>query len=343
MKLLWFFLWFSQICWANNQELIILNWPDYLSKEIVANFEKEHQVKIKIFYFDSSSERNKRLFLNKSQSFDLINVSEHYLSPYIQMNWAMPLDRSLLPNLKHIEPRYLIKHPSNQLFAIPYFWGTLGIAYRQDLVSYPLTSWKQILSPSEELKNKISVIKEGFDLTAIALKSLGFPINEISPEALFQAQHLLLKQKSAVKRYAVWYDTPLNGLLTGSELAGIYYSGDALSMQKKNPNIAYILPKEGCFLWIDYWVVSPSSQNKLLAHKFLNYIMKPENAAQNSLEFNYATPNQTALQLLPKEHLENSIIFPPENIKRKCEFLQLPQDVNAIKSYNHLLIKLLQQ
>ncbi|MEY3219078.1 MAG: hypothetical protein RIT27_435 [Pseudomonadota bacterium] len=340
---LWVGLWFYQpYCWAADNELIILNWPDYLSKEVIEQFEKENQVTIKQLYFDSSSERNKHLFANRGKGFDITNVSEHYLLDYIKMGWAMPLDISLLPNLKHIEKRY-IKYISNQLFSIPYHWGTLGIAYRKDLVNKPIVSWKQILEPSNELKNKISSIKEGFDLTAIALKSLGYSANETNEDALYQAQQILLKQKPFVKRYAIWFSTPTSGLLTGREIMGINYNGDAVSLHRENANVEYVFPREGCLMWMDYWVVLPSSQNKALAYKFLDYLIQPKNAALNSLNLNYATTNQTALQLLPKTYLENSVIYPNEKMTKNCEHLHSIDDIHALKSYNHILIKLLQQ
>lgn len=345
MKSVWLYvlsIWFSQCCLAKTNELIIFNWPDYLSKEVINNFEKEQNITIKQLYFDSSSDRNNHLFANKGKGFDIINVSEHYLSYYRKKGWIMPLDAALLPNLKHIDPQYL-KHQSNQLIAIPYHWGTIGIAYRKDLVQYPITSWKQILNPSNELRNKIVAIKEGFDLSAIALKSLGYSANEIEPEALNKAQEILLKQKSFVKRYAIWTATSTQGLLTGREMVGINYNGDAVSMERENPNIIYVYPEEGCLLWVDYWVVLPSSQNKALAYKFLNYLMKPENAAKNSLDLNYATTNRSAMQLLPKKYLENPTIFPNKKITKNCEFLNTIDDIHALKSYNHLLIKLLQQ
>jgi spermidine/putrescine transport system substrate-binding protein len=342
MKKYWIILLFCPLSWAANDELVILNWPDYLSKEVVSNFEKQYNVTVKQFYFDSSSDRSRHLFANKGKGFDITNISEHYLSYYFKKDWIMPLDKALLPNLKHIDPQY-IKYQSNQLIAIPYHRGTIGIAYRKDLVNYPITSWKQILIPSEELKNKISSIKEGFDLTGIALKMLGYSANEIDPDALNQAQEILLKQKPFVKRYAIWVSTPAHGLLTGGEWIGINYSGDAASLHKENANVEYVYPEEGCLLWVDYWVILPSSQNKEVAYKFLNYLMKPENAAQNALDLNYATTNQTALKLLPKEHLDNPMIFPNENTIRNCEYLHTSDDLNALKSYNHLLIKLLQK
>jgi len=346
MKKYWIFClgwWFYQgHCLAADNELVILNWPDYLSQEVIEHFEKENHVKIKQLYFDSSSERNKHLFANRGKGFDITNISEHHLFNYIKMGWAMPLNVSLLPNLKHIEKSYM-RFYLNQLFSVPYHWGTLGIAYRKDLVSKPVVSWEQILSPSNELKNKISAIKEGFDLTAIALKSLGYSANETNVNALYQAQQVLLNQKPFVKRYAIWFSTPTNGLLTGRETMGINYNGDAINLHKENANVEYIFPQEGCLMWIDYWVILPSSQNKVLAHKFLDYLIQPQNAAKNALNLNYATTNQTALQLLPKTYLENPLIYPNNNAIKNCEYLHAIEDIHALKSYNHILIKLLQQ
>ena len=71
------------------------------------------------------------------------------LDVYRKRNWLAPLDLEQIPNLKHIDKHWLTAFPAAQGYAAPYFWGTMGIAYRSDLVTTPPTSWMDILKPEK--------------------------------------------------------------------------------------------------------------------------------------------------------------------------------------------------
>ena len=93
-------------------------------------------------------------------------------------------------------------------------------------------------------------------------------------------------------------------------------------MQKRNPAIRYVLPKEGGEIWVDYMVVAASTKYPELAYDFVNYLSEASNSAKAALELEFATPNIQARQFLPKEMLENTTIYPPDEVLRQSEMVQ---------------------
>jgi len=225
-----------------------------------------------------------------------------------------------VPNLKHIKKQWISSFKSSADYSVPYFWGTLGIAYRKDLVSTPITSWKQIFNPAPELQNKILMADSVDDVIGAALKSLGFSSNSINKNEYNLAEKLLLQQKPYVKDYAYMTLSEDSSIVKGDVYASMAYSGDALAVMEFEPNIKYIVPVEGGGLWVDYFTIMEKSKNKELAFKFVNFINKPEIAAQISEYVHYASPNASAEKLLSNNFLSDTTIYPSTETLSKSEF-----------------------
>src|SRR3990172_7862723 len=219
-----------------------------------------------------------------------------------------------------MDKSWLTAFPGINGYAVPYFWGTLGIAYRADLVDKAPTSWMDIFQPAQYLYRKIEMVESSRDALGMALKALGYSANSANPMEIKQAEQLLLTQKPYVKTYNYSALTEKSALVSGDVIAAMLYSGDALTVQEFEKNIRYVVPKEGGNLWVDYLVVLDSSKNKELAMAFINFLNEPENAAQLAEFVHYATPNKAAEKLLPDEFLKDSTIYPSAEIIAKSEF-----------------------
>ena len=309
---------------SNGKELVILNWSEYIDPELVEEFEKKFHVKIKEVYYETDELRDEMLLQTDGKGYDVIVASGSAVPQYITQNWLVPLDSVNIPNLKHIDPKWRNAHPQIKGYIVPYLWGTVGIAYRKDLISDDITSWKQLFQPKEYLRKKIVMINDSRDTISHALKALGYSLNSNDPKQHEEAEQLLMAQKPFVKEYSYIALDEESALVKGDILMTMIYNGDALTVKDHHPAITYVVPKEGSMLWVDCLVVMKTSKNKALAMEFINFLNEPKNAARLAEYLYYATPNTAAEKLLPQEHLKNPLIYPSKEVLERCEIYKNP-------------------
>lgn len=319
------FLAFSWLCpipafASPPRELIIFTWADYFDPELQHKFEKKFSAKVTFIYFSSDENRTQQLVEENTQGFDLILTSGIDLGSYVKKGWLAPLQTEEIPNLEHLSRRWRTAFPAAESYAIPFLWGTMGIVYRTDLVTTPITSWRQLFQPDEELSGRIGMMSDSRELVSMALKSLGYSANSENRQQLKEAEELLIAQKKHVKSYLYMSLEKDSSLVRGDLIATMAYSGDALMLREHSDQLAYVLPEEGGNIWVDYFVLGAEARNPGLAHQFLNFINQPENAAQLAAYTYSATPNQAAEALLPKEFLANPIIYPGAKGLQLSEF-----------------------
>jgi len=303
-----------------QNELVILNWAEYLAPELVEAFEKQYDVKIKDIYFESDDDRDRMMVQTEALGVDLILVNGAAFKSYRKREWLQPIPLDQIKNAKYLEPRWLNAFDSAIGYSVPYFWGTLGIAYRKDLLSKPIVSWKQFFSPPETLSGKIVLVNSSVDIIGMALKSLGYSANSADRNELQQAKKVLQNVKPYVSKFGYVTLSKGSSLVTGDVIATMVYGGDALNVAEHHDQITYILPEEGGNIWVDYFAMSAHAKNYDMALKFLNFINNPKWAALNSQDLYLATPNSEAKKHLPSDFLANQIIFPNKEILKNSEF-----------------------
>jgi spermidine/putrescine transport system substrate-binding protein len=257
-----------------------------------------------------------------AQGYDVVLINGSSLHIYRKQGSLASVDENQIPNLKYIDDRWRDAFIEARELAVPYFWGTLGIAYRSDLIDEAPSSWMDLFKPTESMRGKIGMIEDSMDTFGMALKALGYSANSIDPEALNEAESLLMAQKPYVGSYLYVGLGEDSALVSGDIVMTMIYSGDALMVQEHDENIQYVVPKEGGNIWVDYLTVMESSTKKDLAWAFINFLNEPENAAQLA-EFVYGpTPNTAAEKLLPAEFLEDENIYPNDDVVARSEFYQ---------------------
>src|SRR5690554_81188 len=307
------------------KELVFLNWADYMDPEIILEFKQRTGITVKQSYFDSDTSRDELLLETDAKGFDIALMNAASMKILANRGWLDPLDEQSIPNLKHINPYWRSEPQDNKTFGAPYFWGTIGIVYRKDLVPSTVSSWMDLLQPTPALHGKISMIGDSADLIGIALKALGYSLNSIDEKELKEAEALLRAQAPAVKTYRYLSLNDDSALLTGQIVMSMMYNGDALMLKKHNENIAFVLPKEGGNIWTDFLSVLSSSPRKAEAKQFINFLNEPEIAARQAMYVHYATPNLAAQKLLPQDFKDNPIIYPSqESLKNSEAYLRLP-------------------
>ncbi len=312
-------LWLAAAATAAAERLTFLTWADYLDPELVEEFTRESGIGIDLSYFESDDHRDELMVESDGRGYDLAMVNGLMLSTYAQRNWLAPVEVSVAPNIRHIYPRWRDAFEGSSRYGVPYFWGTLGIAYRTDLVPVQISRWEQFFKPEARLHGRISMLKNARDVVGMALKTLGESANSEDRGAIRRAGELLLAQRPYVRSYEYVSLSEESALVSGEVWAAMMYSGDALMVQSHESRIRYVVPEEGSNLWVDYLVVMQASPRVDLAMRFIDFLNRPEIAARNAEFVYYATPNSQAERLLPAEHLQDPVIYPGQPVMDRSE------------------------
>ena len=324
-----------------KKELIFLNWSEYMDPGLLEEFEKRFNVKVTEVYFESDETRDDMLVETDGKGYDVILASGITLRNYEKRGWLAPLGASEVPNLKHVDARWLDVFPESRGYAVPFFWGTTGIGYRKDLVQGEIDSWMQLYRPGEGLRGKFFMNKYSRDVVGMALKALGFSANSTDSSELAAAEALVFEQKPYVKDYFYPALNAKSALVTGKVYAAMMFNGDVLMVQEHHPEITYVLPKEGGNIWVDYLAVGEASTKKDLAYQFIDFLNEPEIAARLAQFVYFATPNKAAEGLLPREFIEDPVIYPDAATLQRSEvYSHLPAKV--IRRINGIFARLLQ-
>lgn len=319
---------------TKSDELVILNWPDYMPEKILADFEKETGIKVSEVFFESDETKDTLLNAsNKANGFhyDIVVSSEFRLQSYIKRDWVEKLDETQLPNIKHIDPKWRDINKNTAQYCMPYFWGTVGILYRKDKIREPIKSWHDFFRLSAKYSGKVKMINDSRDAFAVALKSKGFPINPTDSNHIRIASLILERQLPHVSSYGALELSENSQLLKGEVFMAMAYNGDALTLKDYSDNLEFVMPSDGTSLWLDCMSVTKLSLNKSNAHKFLNYINRPEVAAYLAETLYFASPNLAAEKHLSQAFLSNTLINPFPHQVSSSEFQKkLPHRIEKL-------------
>ncbi len=322
-----------------QRDLVLLNWSEYLDPELIEKFEQQYKVKVRERYFESDDLRDEMLLETDGAGADLAMVNGTMIETYRKRGWLAGATVQQIPNLKHVDDKWLNAFEGVTGYAVPYFWGTLGIGYRTDLVATPPQSWMDLYKPAEQLREKIAMVDSQRDIMGMALKALGYSANSTDSRQIRESMELVLDQQPYVKTYTYMVLDENSALVKGDIAMAMMFSGDALMIKEYDDNIEYVVPKEGGNLWVDYLVVMQSSNNKDIAYAFIDFLNEPEHAAQLADYVYYATPNKGAKKLMPAEFLEDPVIYPSKEILSRCEtYKRLP--ARAVKKRNNNFARL---
>ena len=321
-----------------EEVVYVYSWGDYLDPETLKIFEKETGIHVILDEYDTNESMYPRV-AEGAVHYDVLCPSDYMIQKLISNNLLQPLDFNKLPDAKKNIGEEFFKQsesfdPGNK-YAVPYCWGTVGIIYDKTKVTDPVDSWNILWN--EKYKGQILMQDSARDAMMIPLKLMGRSMNETDKNVLTEAQAMLVKQKPLVQAYVV---DEVKEKLIGSEAAmGVVFSGEALIVLRENPNMAFAIPKEGTNFWIDGWVITKDAQNVDNAHKFIDFMCRPDIAVMNFDYLGYSTPNTAVKELEEDEDIKNSpIAFPsPETYAGQETYQYLGNEMDEY--YNSLWMK----
>lgn len=314
----------------DEKRVYVYNWGEYIDPEVLDLFEEETGIKVIYDEFEQNEEMYPKIQAG-AVNYDVVCPSDYMIQKMIENDLLYEINYDNIPNIKYIDPAYLKSaeefDPGNK-YSVPYCWGTLGILYNKSMVDEPVDSWGILFD--EKYSGNILMIDSVRDAFAIALKYLGYDLNSTNETELEEAKALLQKQYPLVQAYVV--DQVRDKMIGGEAAIGVIYSGEAIYTARENPDLEYVVPKEGSNVWIDAWVIPKSSKNKEYAEAFINFMCKPEIALMNFEYITYSTPNKGAWELIEDEELKNSpVAFPPQEILDRCTaYKYLGEDIESL-------------
>ena len=301
---------------SEQQQLFLFNWGNYIDPELIKEFEAETGIQVVYETFDSNDAMEAKLKQGGTR-YDLVFPSESSITKLVNQNLLQKLDHSKIKGLENISS-FLLNSPVDQgnQYTIPYFWGTVGIMVNTKYIDpESIQTWGDLWKG--EFKNKLLVLDGNREALGMALQSLGYSLNSKNETELKAAEEKLKQLKPNVR--AVLNEEIKTMMKLEEAPIGMGYSGDAAAVAEENKNVQYILPKDGSAVWTDNFAIAHTAVNIEGAYAFINFMLRPENAAKNAEFVGYATPNEKAKELMDPEVTSDETFYPSEEVIKSLE------------------------
>lgn len=290
-----------------GQKINFYNWDTYIGRTTLADFQEATGIRVVPSYFATNDELFAKLKAG-NQGYDVIVPSNEFVTRMNEADMLMPLDMSAIPNFRNIAPEFQdAPYDTTPRHSVPYTWLVLGIGYRKSKVDGVPDSWKWLYD-SDRYKGRIALLTEAADLIRIGAKYLGKSLNDVDAETAQAVAAMLTRQKPNIKTFHE--DNGQELLLAGDVDLVLEYNGDIAQAMLDDPDIDFVVPKEGSLLNADTLAVPNGAPNPELAHKFINFLLDAKVGKGIAETILYPTPNAAAKALMPASYRDNPVIFP---------------------------------
>ena len=295
-------------------------WPNYFSQENLDNFTKNTGVKINMAIFGSNEEMLAKLQAG-STGWDVFVPTNYTISTYKKLDLIEAIDLTMLPNYDASTQEARFLEPGTidgVVYAVPKDWGTTGFAINTKNVTQNPASWKEFWDLTQgPLSGRVMV--HDYQLTTIgnALKSFGYSFNSNDEKELADAEKLMLASKPHLFGINSDYQPSMRN---GDAWMTVCWTGDATQMHRDIPEIQYVIGKEGGEIWSDFYAVPKGAPNREAAYALIDFLLTPEINAKEVVAHGYPSMDSRTNKLVPKEMLENPILYPAAEALAPLEF-----------------------
>ena len=303
-----------------GDKVSLCTWPSYHDEANFAAFKEATGAEVELTVFGSNEEMMAKLQAGAT-GWDVIVPTNYTIKDYVSQKLFQPLDMAQLPahDPSAADARFTGEGTvDGVVYAVPKDWGTTGYVINTDKVTSGPTTWKEFWELTQgEQSGKVMV--HDYQLTTIgnALKNFGYSFNSIDPKELADAETLLMAAKPHLFGINSDYKP---SLLAGDATMSICWTGDAVQLRRENAAFAYVIGKEGGEIWTDFYAVPAGAPNPKGGHALINFLITPEINAKEVLFHGYPSTDSRTNALLPKELLEDPILYPAKELLTNLEF-----------------------
>lgn len=311
--------------------LVLLDWENDITPEILQGFTAETGIKVELRYYYSAEEAYRRIL--EGETLDLAIVANDKVPGLIRAERLLPLDLNQVPNFRHISPAFrdLVIDPGNR-YSVPNAWGTSGIVFRESEIVSPPQRWADLWD--KNYAGRVFLWDHPRTVIGLTLKSLGYPASSEDLQTLnLAAVKLNLWQTLPPAPYDP--DALAAAFRSGQAQVAVAWVGDYLLARREIPDLVYVLPAEGSILWMNHFVLPRAARNPEAALRLLDYLLRPEVAAQITAQSLWATANETSWAQVALEPEAQALVFPPAEALTNAE-LTLPLSPEGEMTYNRI-------
>jgi putrescine transport system substrate-binding protein len=321
---------------------------------LLKEFTTETGIRTTYDTFDSNEVLETKV-LQGGTGYDVVVPSNHNLPRYIAAGAIRPLDKAELPNLRNLDPAVVARLQAfdpGERYSVPYMQGTIGIGYNADALAKRLPgvkveSWAVAFDPAIVAKLAdcgVYFLDASEDMYAVALRYLGKDPNSKALADYQAATELLLKVRPYVRKFHS--SAYIDALAGGDICLAVGYSGDVLQAKsraaeaKNGVRIAYAIPKEGTQVWYDLFVIPADAPDPAQAHRFVDFMLRPDVIARASNATRYANANAAARPLVDPAIRDDPNVYPPAEVEKRL-FVTTTKDQALLREVNRLWTRVL--
>lgn len=312
--------------------LNLYNWTTYMDPAILDAFEEEYGVTVVEDFFGDNEELYAKIQAG-NPGYDVIVPTDYMVEIMVSEGLLAELDHSKVPNISNVDSSFADPVYDPRLaHCVPYQWGTIALAYNFEAVGKELDSWDVMFSG--ESAGRIAWLAgsshESRAVLGVTLLYLGYDPNTTNPEEINEARDLLIATKDDVVGYLP--DTGQESLLAGDVDIVFEYGPDIFLIAQEGwgGTFRYVIPREGAIVWADNLCIPTGAPHPELAHKFIDFILRPEIGAQLSNYIGYSTPNAASLPLIDEALREFPGLYPTEEEKARLHFIRALGEAEAL-------------
>jgi spermidine/putrescine transport system substrate-binding protein len=328
-------------------DLTISNWPLYIDKKTIPDFEQATGIKVKYIEDINSNEEffaKMRPLLEQGESGgrSIFVLAGYESSKMYKLGYLQNLDKSALPN---VEKNMLasLRHPPfdpDRSWSVPWQSGMTGIIVNKDLAP-DVRSICDLFDP--KYKGKVDMLNEVRETVPLVMKCEGVdPLKASEADWMKAIEKIKGAAESGQIRRFTGNDYQ-NDLTSGNAAAVIGWSGDAEQLKEDDPSIEWRMPTEGCMQWSEDMVIPVGAPNPTAAEAFMNYVYDPKNQAQIAEYIQYVTPVEGVKEIFEKTNPElakSPYIFPSASFTKDCTPtppLEGEEEQKVIKAFDAVL------
>lgn len=299
---------------AQENKLYLFNWTEYMSPEVVKEFEQEYDVEVVQSYFTSNTEMFAKLAAGGDAQYDVVMPTNYFVPRLINAGLVQELDPDIVNNRDNLMEDFRhFDYDPDERFSVPFLWGATGIVYDTNVFKNPPHSWSLIFDPEVNPDQPFALLGGDPQInlgTACAYQGKGFDC--IGKEPWIEAAKLM-KQTIDRTNFSGFADSTaaVDQVARGVVAVAVTYDGDLTYRKADSPetygHLEFFVPEEGSQLPADTFMIPARAPHPKIANQFIEFMLRPEISAKSANYTFYRTPIESALDMVNPELRELSI------------------------------------